>query len=334
MTTALLLTTLLAFGGPASARGNSKARLLTAQTEFNQGNFQAALKTLDLALDEASDDATLARIQLLRGQAFGAMRDLVQAEEALAAALEHDPEATLDPNRVDPSLVSMLSGLKGRMEGPIEVVTEKPGAKVAFDGKLLGSTPVKAKVNIGRHKLDVRSADGKSGATEEVVIYPKRENRFEVAMTELPQEQGTREEAGGGPVFFGFGKPFADIRLQFDPFQYAEGVGIEVGGGLMSTYLRASVSLRVFPEFGLTPRGAFTVPVAEHLKAYVELELPVIFYYGPDWLGLGLGGQGGADYEFNKWLVAFGQVGARHFFITPREPNRLTLQAGIRLKMP
>lgn len=343
MTQALILSTLflLTAGPTRSAASGATAKLQAAQAEFNRGNFQAALDDLEEAGRDTTDDALLAKIYLLRGQAYGAMRDLVSAESALADALEHDPEATLDPNRVDPSLVTMLAGLKQRLKGSLEVTSDRPDAKVALDGSLLGTAPVRATVGIGRHKVVVRSPDGRFGATEEVVVRPRRTARFEAKLRELPREQagssGGASSAGegGGAVFFGFGKPFGAVHLQFDPLQWAEGVGIAIGGGLQSRYVRAGLDLRVFPQFGITARGAFMVPVVDKFKAFIELELPFIWYgYDNAPFAFGLGGEGGVEYEFNKWLAAYAQVGARHFFFSPGDDNRLTLQGGIRLQLP
>ena len=344
MTQALILSTLLLFtAGPTrSAASGAAAKLQAAQAEFNRGNFQASLDDLEEASRETNDDALLAKIYLLRGQAYGAMRDLVSAESALADALEHDPEATLDPNRVDPSLVTMLAGLKQRLKGTLDVTSDRPDAKVALDGSLLGTAPVHATVAIGRHKVVVRSGDGRFGASEEVVVRPRRTARVEAKLSELPHEQGDRGSdhgsdrggEGSGAVLFGFGRPFGAIHLQIDPLQWVEGVGIAFGGGLQSRYVRAGVDLRIFPQFGITARGAFMVPVVDKFKAFIELEIPFIWYgdYAP--FALGIGGEGGVEYEFNKWLALYAQVGARHFFISHGDADRLTVQGGIRLQLP
>src|SRR6185295_17376538 len=166
MTQALLLSALLAFS--ATPRKPS-GRLTAAQAEFSRGDFAAALRDLDAAVSETGDDPTLSKIHLLRGQCYGAQRDLVKAEEAFEKALESDPEAKLDPQRVDPSLVSLLEGLRDRMQGELEVRTDRP-AKVHLDGKPIGLSPVKASVAIGRHKLEAHTGDGKYSASSSVVI--------------------------------------------------------------------------------------------------------------------------------------------------------------------
>lgn len=326
MTQALLLSTLLVIAAPPIP---GKAKFTAAQSQFNRGAFDRSLELSEQAREEASDPKLLSQIHLLRGQTYGAMRDLVSAEAALAQALEQDPEATLDPNRVDPAVVSLLNGLRQRLRGTLVVTADKPNVKVTYDGRPVAA---RAQVPIGRHKVEVKTADGRFAGSREVVVRVGKVEQVSLTLEEVPQGAWAGGEDIGGPVLFGFGKPLADLRLQFDPLQWAEGAGIEVGGGLQAQYLRASVHFRVFPQFGLTLRGALTVPVMERLRAYVELELPIIFY-APS-VAIGLGGAGGVDYSINKWLGLFGQVGARHFFLTPFDDNRLTLQGGARLRLP
>lgn len=330
MTQALLLSTLLVLSAAPASR-TPKARIQAAQAELNQGDFQGALRILDAALESTRDGALLAQMHLLRGEAYAAMRDLPAAEKALAEALEHDPEATLDPNRVDPALVSMLSGLRERLKGTLEVAADRPNVRITVDGKALGTAPVRTQLGLGRHRVEGRTADGRAASSDDVVVYHRRTARVALVMKDLPA--AARAGASGGPVLFGFGKPFADLRLQLDPFQWNEGVGIEVGGGLQSQFLRLGLNLRVFPQFGFDLRGAFVVPLRESTRAFIELELPFLFG-GSTGIAFALGGAGGIDYEVNRWLVVFGQVGARHFFFGVAEPNRLTVQAGVRLGLP
>lgn len=331
-----LLTLLWLWTPEAWARpGGSK--LAAAQGEFNRGNFEEALKLLGAAEAEATGDDTLARIKLLQGQAYGAQRDFAQAERRFAAALAHDPEVELDPNKVDPDLVKLLNGVRERLRGELKVRADQPGAKAYLDGKALGTIPVRAPVSIGRHRLEVRSVDGRYGATRQVVVRSGRPVDVDLKLSPLPRSAPplgkSAEGAGGAPVMLGFGKPFADLRMGLAPIQISEGVAFEVGGGLESQYLRVAGHLQVFPAFGIVPRGAFTVPVVDAFRGYVSLELPILFL--PQ-ASLAIGGSGGAEYMVGKWLSLFAEVGARHFFFAPTSyaGDRLVLQAGTRLRLP
>lgn len=334
MTQALLLSTLLVLSAAPASR-TPKARLQAAQAELNQGDFQGALRILDAAVETTSDAALLSRMHLLRGEAYAAMRDLPAAEGALARALEHDPEASLDPNRVDPALVTMLSGLRDRLQGTLEVTADRPNTRVSIDGKPAGTAPLRTQLGLGRHRVEGRTADGRAAGSDEVVVYHRKTARVALALKDVPgAARAPPPPSGGAPLLFGFGKPFADLRLQFDPFQWNEGLGIEVGGGLQSQFLRLGLNLRVFPQFGFNPRGAFVVPLHESTRVFIELELPVLFVGGPAPVAFALGGAGGLDFEVNRWLSVFAQLGARHFFVGVYESNRLTLQGGVRLRLP
>ncbi|MFZ5469674.1 MAG: PEGA domain-containing protein [Myxococcota bacterium] len=327
MTPALLLTTLL-LAAPSKGR-SSPNHLEAGQRQFRKGDFSGALKSLELAASDAGDPQTLARVHLLRGQAYAAQQDFSRAEEAFGLALEADPMAALDPARVDPAVVKMLDGLRSRLSGELAVRTAEPGVRVMLDGKLLGVTPLRSTVGIGLHLLEAKSADGKLGAKQEVIVRSGRATEIDVQLKELPEEsnvnapQPTEQER----------RPFADLRGTLDPFQLDEGLGIEVGGGLAFTYYRASVHARVFPEFGLTLRGALAVPVAEKLTAHVEVETPALFLSS---IAIGLGGAGGVEYLPSKWLGLFFQVGARQYFTGPTgyARSRVTTEAGVRLRLP
>lgn len=341
MTQALLLSLFLALSAQPSKKPGA-ARLAAAQTDFNRGDFQAALKDLDLAVTEATDEDVLSKVHLLRGQCYGAQRDLVKAEQAFEKALENDPEAKLDPTRVDPSLVTLLEGLRDRMTGDLQVRTDRP-ARVALDGKPLGTAPVKATVPIGRHRVEAYSSDGRYSAVKQVVVAARKSTEVELGLTEArrgsdndeddrsPPPPPPREGPASSLAPFG-GRPLADLRLVVNAFDFFSAPGIEVGFGLEWPYLRGSVHFRFFPGFGITPRGGLWVPIIDQLRGYAELELPILFIPAATPVAIGFGGAGGAEYSFNKWLSTFGEAGARYYFINL--PPELSIQLGIRLRLP
>lgn len=338
MTQAIFLAVALALA--AGPRGRASSRLTAAQAQFNRGDFDAALQSLRIAEGETTDDGTLAKIKLLEGQCYGAQRDLPNAEEAFAGALKHDPEARLDPAKVDPDLVSLINNLRDRLRGELIVHTDRP-AKVTVEGRALPGGH--GQVGLGRRTVEARSPDGRYVAREQVVIDERTPTEVNLTLSEQRGEGGEGRSGEGrnaevapgssGPVLFGFGKPFAEIRLGLDPVQWNENVKIEIGAGLENTYLRLSVSARVFSYFGLVPRAAFTVPVNDQFRAYVSAELPILF---PNGLAMGIGGTGGAEYLVSRWLSLFGEIGADFYFVHPAyfDDTRLTLNAGVRLRLP
>jgi hypothetical protein len=327
MTAALLLSALMIASSAAPAKGRAVAPSYEAgQREFKRGDYPAALRVLDAAAGDATEPAALSKIHLLRGQCFAASQDFSRAEEAFDLALESDPEAALDPAKVDPSLVKMLDGLRARLRGDLSVRADKPG-QVTLDGKELGPTPLKASVAIGRHQLAVRSADSRFGADLEVVVRARRDNPFEVTLAELkgePVKPSNPLEPERHPV--------ADVRTSFEPIQYLEGPSFEVGGGVEQGPYRATIHARLFPYFGIALRGALLVPVADRLNVQIEVEVPLVFLNAAV---VGLGGSGGVEYSASKWFGVFAEVGGRHYFTdSGYQPNRLTVQAGVRLRPP
>ncbi|MHB8878438.1 MAG: PEGA domain-containing protein [Myxococcaceae bacterium] len=328
MTSALLLSTLLLATSAAPSRGRPAPTFEAGRREFKRGDYVAALRVLDAAAGDTSEAQALSKIHLLRGQCFAAQQDFSRAEEAFDLSLENDPEAGLDPAKVDPSLVKMLDGLRGRLRGELSVRADRPGASVLFDGKPIGSAPLKAQVPIGRHTLFAKTADGRFGVEREVVVRARRDNPVELALVEIKSPPPTPDPATSAR------RPVADVRPTFEPVQWREGPGFEVGGGLEQGPYRVTGHVRLFPEFGLAVRGALLVPVMDKLSALIEVELPVVFLQYP---AVGFGGSAGVEYFPSKWFSVFGQLGAKHYFSGTGgyERNRLpTIQAGIRLRPP
>ena len=322
MTSVLLLLPLLLCVGATGSRSRPAplSRLETGQREFNRGDPQAALRALDAAALETTDPKSLGRIHLLRGQCLAAEGNFGETEAAFGLALQSDPEVTLDPAKVDPAVVKLLDGLRTRLAGQLVVHVNQAGAAVRVDGAPFPAEVVSS-ATAGHHTLSATTADGRYAGQGEVVVRPREKTEVSISLTET----GKVEPASR------YGRPFADLRITVDPFQLD--YGLEVGGGLELPHYRLSLHARVFPEFGLDPRAGFSVPLTDKVTGYVELELPLIFLHE---VAFGLGGAGGAELAASKWIAPFLQLGARHFFFAPGgyEGNRLTLQAGARLRLP
>ncbi|MBX7101928.1 MAG: tetratricopeptide repeat protein [Myxococcaceae bacterium] len=323
---ALLLATLLAATAPA--RG---ARLEAGQKAFVQGDFDAALKALDLAAAEGGDDATLARVHLLRGQCFAAKGDLGKAEDAFALALEASPLASLDASRVDPSVVRLLDALRERLTGTVQVASEPAGAALELDGQARGEAPQELTVPLGRHEVRARWKDGTAQAT--VVVHARRVQSVMLALAVAP--------AAPVPVAPPAAPPEEPARHLVSPYGELRGVsengavdgGLELGAGVALPWSRVGLSVRLAPSFALAPRAAFVVPLwRERLHAFVELSLPLAFRR--DGTAFGLGGSGGVDFAPLRWLALFAQVGGRHFFQNPNSlvNDRLVVEGGARLQ--
>jgi hypothetical protein len=314
---------LIASAEPTAGDSPASAKLQIAQAEFSRGDFQGALNTLDSAATQASDEKLLAKIHLLRGQCFAAAQNFVAADAAFAKALEHDPEASLDAGKVDPTVVSMVESLRTQMRGDLRIQTDPRGATVSIDGRPAGISPLTVPVSIGRHVVEAKSPDGKLSWREEVVVRVKKTTTAKLTLREGGKEGRRWSEQS---------KPTADLRLLLQPTA-GNFFGIEIGGGFEHQFLRLTLHASLYPNFGLTPRVALAAPVADRTDIYLSFEIPTIFA-SPTLFGLG--GSGGVEYKLSRWLGVFVEVGVRHFFTggITSSPNRLTVQPGLRLRIP
>src|SRR4051812_11238020 len=110
----LAVTLALVSSAPPAAAKPQGTRLEQGQRAFSEGQLDVALKLLDGAAAEGGDAATVEKIQLLRGQCLAARQDFAKAEEAFALALDANPEASLDPGKVDPAVVKLLESMRAR----------------------------------------------------------------------------------------------------------------------------------------------------------------------------------------------------------------------------
>jgi hypothetical protein len=139
------------------------------QRTFEQGKLDRALSLCDAAADEPLPDAVLAQVQLVRAQLLAAFGRLDAVDAAFEAALLKDPEAHLDVTRVQPSVVGMLEAVRARLRGQLVVTCDLP-ASAYVDAREVGPTPFEGEVPIGRHKVDVRTADGRVLQEDEVLV--------------------------------------------------------------------------------------------------------------------------------------------------------------------
>ncbi len=300
---------------------------------FNQGEFDIALKHLDAAVVEGGDPATMEKVHLLRAQVFAARQDFARAEEAFALALESNPEASLDPARVDPTLVKMLDSVRARLTGTLVMGSTPPGATVTLDKKPAGVTPQTMSVPVGKHHLEATWGDGPPAVTD-VQIRPKKELHVEWVQGAVEKIVSTGLEPKERPI-----RPFGDVRGVLEIPANAMAVptgGLDLGGGFEISYFRLGLWARLFPFFGVVPRGAFVLPVLNRVNVFLELQVPLWITH-PAGFQIGLGGSAGGEYCPTDWLVVFGQVGGQHLFVRAgqrNDPTSFIASAGAKLRMP
>lgn len=329
MSAAVFLLSLALAGQPSTATKGT--RFEQGQKAFNQGDFEGALKQLELAAQDEREPALLEKIHLLRGQCFSARQEFVRAEDAFALALDANPDASLDPARVDPTVVKLLDAVRTRLTATLVVNSTPAGASLFLDGKNFGVAPQTSSAPIGKHTLEARWGDGPMTPVE-LVLRPKRETRLEFVQGQAPPPVLVPVQPEPRAL-----KPFGDFRGVLDAATSVGSVingAIELGGGFEWSYFRVGLHARFPAYFGVILRGAFVVPIISRFSAHLELHVPLLFRNGG--LGFGFGGAGGGEFHFLPWFGAFAQIGGQHL---PLNQNRadattFTATAGVRLRLP
>ena len=327
---AVALMTAVVLAAPAPAVKASRLEL--GVRFFNQGEFDVALKHLDAAAAEAGDPATLEKIHLLRAQAFAARQDFARAEEAFALALEANPDASLDPARVDPTLVKMLDSVRGRLTGTLVVNSTPVGAMVSVDKKVVGVAPQTMSVTVGKHHVEAKWGET-AAAEKDVQIRPRKELQIEWVQGAVEKVMTSAPMPKERPL-----RAYGDLRGVVEVPAAAGATvtgGLELGGGFELSYFRVGLWARLFPFFGVVPRGAFVLPVFDMVNVFLELQVPV-WITREGGFQLGLGGSGGAEFCPTSWLVVFAQIGGQHMILRGmrNDPTSFIATGGARLRMP
>lgn len=328
MSRALLVGLWLWAGAALPAPAPSAEKSYAAgRAAFGDGDFDGALRHLDRAAKNATDEALLARIHLARGECYAALQDYAQVEAAFAEALAHDPEAKLDPAQVLPAVVSLLDGLRDRLRGDLSVTAEPAGSALTLDGRPLGVAPFTGKVPIGRHRLEARRANGKVLATGDVVVHLRKPQSIRLQPIPEPPPPPPVVVA---PVREGAGaRLLVDVRLNFDP---QGGLSIEAGAGAGARNWLAFASFTAGALPGVTLRGGVRLPeLLGPVGAYATLD-GVLFIGQP--LFPGIGGALGVSWQATGWLEPYAEASGRLMAPSERFQSRyVLLAAGLRLRL-
>jgi hypothetical protein len=349
---AILGAALLCAAAPPAAgkptTGSAETRFAAAKASFAAGDFNKALKDLDSAAAESSDEPLLARIHLLRGQCHAVLRDLPKAEDAFLKALDADPDSQLDPSVVRPSVVAILDRLRERLSSELGVKTDVADASATLDGKPLGNLPVKVNVPIGRHKLEVRAPDGRTEA-QEVVLRPRKSHEFWIKFsaaaqatpqpatpaptptpaTARPPQNNQASEPAPWPV-----RPFADLRGTVEATtgnpQGEFGLGVDI-----LRHALVGADFTVGNVLGVTPRATLSLPeLVSVVGFYASVDVPILFIK-PQTV-VGIGGAVGMEFAATRWLEPFVECSLRHFLSVPvvYRADYVMISAGARVRIP
>ncbi len=332
MSPGVLVLALALSGAPSTGKGT---RFEQGQRLYNQGDVEAALKLLDAAAQEERDPAVLEKVHLLRGQCFSARQDFVRAEDAFALALESNPDTSLDPARVDPTVVKLLDAVRTRLTATLTVNSTPPGASLFLDSKNAGVTPQTVQVPIGRHRLEARWGDGPMTPLE-LVLKPKKEVRVEFVQGQAAPPQLVSTTPDQHPV-----RPYIDLRAILDiptVVNQPPTGALDFGGGVEFFVFRLGLYARLFggavTTFGAIPRAAWVVPLLPKLTAFIEASLPLLFRNGG--VGLGFGAVAGAEYQVTPWFGVFVGIGGQFLIKNDMRADNNTFNGtgGVRMRLP
>ncbi|WP_224372544.1 PEGA domain-containing protein [Hyalangium versicolor] len=296
-TSLLVLALLMSAGAPTG-----DARELDAALEaLSEGDFESALAHVEAGLRQARDDASLAKLHLVQGEIHAALRRYEKMETAFSQALEADPDARLDPERVQPTVVKRFESLRERLRGELVIDTEPPGAELRLDGQLLGQAPWRGQVPIGTHSLEVGPGTGSSNTRVQVKVRPGRTEQVHVVVS-ASQEEAAEEGSDVSALTLGVQ---GRVALGLAPLS---GVGMEAGAWLGGRYLHAELDATVGSRFGLAARlGAHAPELVGPVTLFVSLD----GYALPSPAVLGAGLTAGASLPVSTRIEFFAELSGR-----------------------
>lgn len=193
---ALLMAALLA----ATATFAGPKQLAAAEDALGTAEFEKALNILDRELKRTRKPPELvARIHMLRAEALHALDRRDDARIALRSALELTPEPPVDTDRSPPTFVALLDDVRSQVLGVLEVTADRDGALVKIDGNPFGPAPLRTRVPVGRHEVQVRTSE--ASATQSVVVSASEPVSIALTLVDLPgAREGAVETAGPAPT--------------------------------------------------------------------------------------------------------------------------------------
>lgn len=214
---------------PALAEKGAPSGLVQARSAMAEGEFERALKKIELALRRPTGPGEAAQLLLLRGQALFALGKAEPARAAFLAALQQDPTLELDPSRTNPDALRLFEGARASIPSTLAVTVTGGEATLHVDDRDLGPAPLQTQLAGGPHVIVALARDGRR-AHKEVTTRPGL--RLEVAL-ELPPVEASppplvasevAPEPAGLPV----------VQRQSPGVARSAGLGALIGGAVLA----------------------------------------------------------------------------------------------------
>jgi hypothetical protein len=122
---------------------------------YSHGEYRQSIEALERAARSTTDPKQLGQTYLYLGFNHAVLGEQADAERALAAALQQDPDIEPDPRRFNRDLLELFRRAQARL-GLLRVEGARAGAVLIIDGKIRGGLPARVRLSAGSHRLEIR----------------------------------------------------------------------------------------------------------------------------------------------------------------------------------
>ncbi len=162
---------------PAPRKAASLAEL---RRDFAEGRFERLLERSEATLRATPDDAELAQVHLLRGQAQLAQGHADEAQAAFALAVKVWADVTLDEARAGPDAQRLFEKARAGVPATLSI-TVNGDAELRVGDRDLGPAPLAVQLPAGTHLVEARGAGGLV-ARSEVRLTPGRKTELALVL--------------------------------------------------------------------------------------------------------------------------------------------------------
>ena len=172
MRRALALIALITLWPQLSLGADALASYKKGISLYNDGEFTASLRAMLRARKFADGSTLRARIELYVGLNRAILGQKAPADRAFAAALVHDPNLRLDPQRFKRELIEQFDTVRRGMRGTLAVTASVP-ANLWIDGKKVGAVGLKLReiaASSGTRRLEFKALVGPARVVKQVEV--------------------------------------------------------------------------------------------------------------------------------------------------------------------
>jgi hypothetical protein len=279
----LLLGGVLIFLCARGAAAAERAELLLEQgvALFNAAEFERSLSTLRRARG-LRDTRALGRAQLYIGLDCAFLGRARQAREAFVAALTHDPQLDVDPQRIRPDVAQTFRAVRQGLAGQLAVTADRADVTILLDGRVIGEAPLTLRVVIGAHRVEARAGGGPIAFRTTAVIGVNRRTEVEAVLRaqQRPPETGSisvRSTPSGAAVWIDGARVGRTPLIAPDVAAGEHQLVVRLGDRTERRQVRVTIGRRARVELSLSkPRGRiWTWIVAGTAVAFAGVALGV-----------------------------------------------------------